>query len=222
MECVTQVVLRGSPTPAYDLRAMLLSLPANFVTTLETIPSESLYLSALPEVSRRWRTRLFNDKAAFKVGLAWAGNPMQKNDRCRSMKLAQLAPLWRIPGVSFYSLQKGAAAQQIHDRPGGLSLIDYGGALRDFAETAGLIEQLDLVISVDTSVAHLAGALGKPVWTMLTFAADWRWLLHRHDSPWYPSMRLFRQPGRGDWFSVVQQVAEALGKQVGLTAKEIA
>jgi hypothetical protein len=127
------------------------------------------------------------------------------------MPLALLAPLGQIPGVRFISLQKGSAAQQQMRRPevAPLRLVDWTDELTDFAQTAALIERLDLVISVDTAVAHLAGALGKPVWVLLTYAADWRYLLNRDDSPWYPTMRLFRQSTHGDWTGVVQRVAAA-------------
>jgi hypothetical protein len=128
------------------------------------------------------------------------------------MKLAQLAPLAQVPGVRFFSLQIGEAAAEakIKTPPAGMELVDWTNELKDFADTAALIANLDLVIAVDTAVAHLAGAMGKPVWTLLPFVAEWRWLLDRQDSPWYPSMRLFRQSSRGDWDSVVARVADAL------------
>jgi ADP-heptose:LPS heptosyltransferase len=126
------------------------------------------------------------------------------------MPLAVLAPLAQIPSITFHSLQKGPAADQLSNLPDNFHPINHASALSDFAESAALIAHLDLVISVDTSVAHLAGALGKPVWLMLPFAADWRWLIDRSDSPWYPTMRIFRQPARGDWPAVVEQVKAAL------------
>jgi tetratricopeptide (TPR) repeat protein len=205
-----QVVVRGQPLPTTDCHALLLSLPANFATTLQSIPAHVPYLHAPSDSSQRWRARLAMDSSRLKIGLAWAGNPRQKNDHNRSMPLSSLAPLAQVPGASFYSLQKGEAANQTKHAPAGLHLIDCDKELTDFAETAALIEQLDLVISVDTSVAHLAGAMAKPTWTMLTFSADWRWLLERQDSPWYPTMRLFRQKTRGDWAGVVERVLAAL------------
>jgi tetratricopeptide (TPR) repeat protein len=218
LDGVHAVVVRGQPLPPFDAGTMLLSLPAIFGTTLESIPNRVPYLSAPADVAARWRERLAHDRAGLKVGLAWAGNPKQANDHNRSMPFAGLARgLAGVFGVSFYSLQRGdaAAAQVRRDHlPHGMTWTDPSADLHDFAETAGLIAQLDLVIAVDTSVAHLAGALGKPVWTLLTLAPDWRWLLARDDSPWYPTMRLFRQRARGDWVDVVARVASSLREQV--------
>jgi ADP-heptose:LPS heptosyltransferase len=121
-----------------------------------------------------------------------------------------LGPLARVRGVNFFSLQKGTAAEQAHHAPDGMSLIEHTSRLRDYADTAALISQLDLVISVDTSVAHVSAALGKPVWVLVEFASDWRWLLDREDSPWYPTVRLFRQRARGDWSDVIDRAAQAL------------
>ncbi len=145
-----------------------------------------------------------------KVGLVWAGSSTHKNDRNRSMKLAHLITLGQISGVRLFSLQKGDAAIQAKNPPAGVELVDWTDELKDFADTAALIANLDLIIAVDTSLAHLAGAMGKPVWMLLPFVPDWRWLLEREDSPWYPSMRLFRQPCRGDWESVIRRMAEEL------------
>ena len=131
------------------------------------------------------------------------------------MTLSQFAPLARLPGVSFYSLQKGEQAGQARNPPTGLELIDWTEDLHDFADTAALIANLDLVISVDTAVAHLAGAMGKPVWVLLPFVPDWRWLLEREDSPWYPTMRLFRQKAIGQWHEVIERVVEQLGRCIG-------
>ena len=146
----------------------------------------------------------------LKLGLAWAGNPNRQLDQLRSMSLAMLAPFAEIPNVRFFSLQKLAGAEQATHPPAGMSLIDFTPELNDFADTAALVSQLDLVITVDTAAAHLAGAMGKPVWIMLPFAGGWRWLADRTDSPWYPTARLFRQPKRGDWDSVIFRVQDAL------------
>jgi Flp pilus assembly protein TadD len=200
---------QGETVPTFDVHCPLMSLPAIFGTTLETIPPRVPYLQADAEQVVRWKKELAADSHRFKVGLAWAGNPTHVNDRNRSISLAALAPLATVQGVSFYSLQKGDAGKQAKASPG-LHLIDRTDDLKDFADTAALVANLDLVICVDTAVAHLAGALGKPVWTLLPFTTDWRWLLKREDCPWYPSMRLFRQPGRGDWGSVIKRVGEAL------------
>ena len=152
----------------------------------------------------------------FKVGVAWAGKPEHKNDRNRSCPLSVFAPLAQVRGVTFYSLQKGEAARQVADPPEGVTLVDMTAEVTDFAETAALISNLDLVISVDTAVVHLAGAMGKPIWTLLPFVSDWRWLLNREDSPWYPTMRLFRQERLGDWLGVFARVAEALQSVVSI------
>lgn len=141
---------------------------------------------------------------------AWAGNPAHKNDRNRSLALEKLAPLAETPDTVFFSLQKGPQADEALNPPDGLNLIDLQNDLPDFHHTAAAIMNLDLVISVDTAVAHLAGALGRPVWTLLPFAPDWRWMLGRTDSPWYPTMRLFRQKQRDDWDSVIREVCGAL------------
>jgi hypothetical protein len=144
------------------------------------------------------------------VALAWAGNPTFKGDGTRSMTLQQLAPLAAVQGVTFYSVQKGYAQSQLANPPPGLELIDLSPHLHDFADTADAMRQMDLVITTDTSVAHLVGALGQAVWLMLQYMPDWRWLRHRPDSLWYPTMRLFRQNARGNWPGVIHQVTSAL------------
>jgi tetratricopeptide (TPR) repeat protein len=200
----------GEPAPPFDLHCPLLSLSRAFGTTLESIPARIPYVFADPKLSEFRRTELAAHSPALKAALVWAGSPTHKNDRNRSMKLADLVPLMHLPGVRCFSLQKGEAAAQATTLPEGIELIDWTSELTDFADTAALIANLDVVISVDTAVAHLAGAMGKPVWLMLPFAADWRWLTNRNDSPWYPTMRLFRQPAWGDWKSVVAEIARAL------------
>jgi tetratricopeptide (TPR) repeat protein len=209
-----QIVLKGQPLPAFDLHCPLLSLPRLFGTTLASVPDSVPYLHAADNDAARWQARLADHSKTMKVGLAWAGSSVHKNDRNRSMRLAAFAPLWKVPGVRFFSLQLGEPAAQVRAAPPGMEIVDVTGELEDFADTAALIANLDLVIAVDTAVAHLAGAMGKPVWTLLPFVADWRWLLGREDSPWYPSMRLFRQPIRGDWDSVVKRVVEELSRGV--------
>lgn len=200
----------GEVPPAFDVHCPFLSLPLAFGTTLANIPATVPYVHADPASVEHWRKKLAGDLKRLKVGVVWAGNRTHLNDRNRSISLATLAPLAQGQGdISFYSLQKGDGAGEAKDFRG-LKLIDHTDDLHDFADTAALIANLDLVISVDTAVVHLAGAMGKPVWTLLPFAPDWRWLLGRSDSPWYPSMRLFRQSRRGDWDSVVRQVVEAL------------
>jgi ADP-heptose:LPS heptosyltransferase len=156
-----------------------------------------------------WRLRL-GGRPGRKIGLAWAGRITHPNDRNRSMSLAQLAPLAAVKNVQWISLQKGPAEAEARTPPAGLEITDVSSELTDYSDTAALIANLDLVISVDTSVVHVAGAMGKPVWVLLPFIPDWRWLLDRPDSPWYPTMRLFRQRAVGDWEPVVQGIAEKL------------
>jgi len=205
-----QIVVRGQPLPVFDFHCPLLSLPRVFGTSLANIPKDVPYLHADAEDAGRWQQRLADHSPLVKVGLGWAGRPTHTNDRNRSMKLARLAPLGQAPGARFFSLQKGAAAAEAQTPPPGMELVDWTEELKDFADTAALISNLDLVIAVDTAVVHLAGAMGKPVWTLLPFNSDWRWLLERQDSPWYPTMRLFRQPRIGDWDTVITRVVEAL------------
>jgi hypothetical protein len=205
-----EIVALGQPLPAFDFHCSLLSLPHVFGMTLANIPATVPYLQADAEDTARWRRRLADHSPIVNVGLAWAGSSTNKNDRNRSMKLARLAPLGQVPGVRFISLQKGEAAAESKTPPARMEVVDWTEELKDFADTAALIANLDLVIAVDTAVAHLAGAMGKPVWTLLPLVPDWRWLLEREDSPWYPSMRLFRQPSWGDWDSVITRVADSL------------
>jgi tetratricopeptide (TPR) repeat protein len=205
----------GATLAAYDCHAPLLSLPRIFETRLETIPRAMPYIEARPDEAARWAGRL-QAYDGLKIGLVWAGNPRPGQpdahaaDRRRSMRLDQFTPLATIPGVQFFSLQKGAPGAQAKSPPPGMALIDFMNEIEDFAATAALIANLDLIIGVDTSVIHLAGAMGKPVWLLSRFDGCWRWLLEREDSPWYPSLRLFRQPKIGDWESVVGEIAEAL------------
>jgi Flp pilus assembly protein TadD len=210
------VIAEGEALPAFDLHCPLLSLPLAFGTGLATIPADTPYLRADPALSASWRQRLAA-LPGLKIGLAWAGESGSRitdaraRDRRRSIPLARLAPLGSLSNISLVSLQKGSAALQTADQPDGLTIHDWTEYLEDFADTAALVAELDLVISVDTSVAHLAGALGKPVWVLNRFDACWRWLRGRTDTPWYPTAWLFRQPTLGDWDSVVRDVVAALG-----------
>jgi len=211
------ILARGQTLPAFDVHCPLLSLPRFFSTDLGNIPQTVPYLHADAAGMAIWSGRLSGFGSSIrpsspdlKVGLAWAGHPAHKNDRRRSFKLASLAPLAEVSGMRFISLQKGDAAAEARTPPAGIKLVDVAEELKDFADTAALLANLDLVIAVDTAVVHLAGAMGKPVWTLLPFAPDWRWLLERSDSPWYPTMRLFRQPATGDWDSVMAEVREQL------------
>ena len=207
-----QIVAYGQPLPAFDLHCPLLSLPRVFGTTLANIPKIVPYLSPEPALVDAWSRTLGSADGQLRVGLAWAGNPQFKADRTRSLNLQQLAPFAAARGVKFYSLQKGPAGEQAKNPPPGLDWVDLGPELNHFADTAAVMSLMDLIVTTDTSVPHLAGALGRPVWVMLQFVPDFRWLLEREDSPWYPTMRLFRQNSRGDWDSVVKRVVEALSQ----------
>jgi hypothetical protein len=202
----------GESLPSYDVWRPLLSLPFVFATTTENIPQQIPPLVAPSDRVEDFRKALSSCSPGMKIGLAWAGRSGHKNDRNRSISLSLLADLARIPNAHFVSLQKGPSAAQASGLESAIKLIDLTDQLRDFADTAALIDHLDLVISVDTSVAHLAGAMGKPVWLLLPFAPDWRWMTGRGDSPWYPTMRLFRQLSIGDWAAVIQQMAEQLSR----------
>jgi tetratricopeptide (TPR) repeat protein len=214
-----QIIVPGQTPPRFDLHCPLMSLPRAFRTDIATIPHRTPYLEANPAEVTAWRRRLAG-LTGLRVGLVWAGNPRDFDptfravDQRRSLPLAELAPLARLRGVDLVSLQKGEAAGQVRDVPPGMVIHDWTDWVQDFADTAALIEALDLVISVDTSVVHLAGALGKPVWVLNRFDACWRWLIEREDSPWYPSARLFNQTSPGDWAGVVARVAAALRRKV--------
>lgn len=212
------LVAKDQPLPPFEVHCPLLSLPRIFGTTLGTIPQAVPYLHAAPERVAHWAARLpRTPERPLAVGLVWAGNPRQANlaahriDRRRSIRLADLAPLAEVGNVRFVSLQKDApAALEAAAPPAGMDLVDPMPEVADFADTAAIVANLDLVISVDTSVAHLAGALGKPVWILSRFDGCWRWLLDREDSPWYPGARIFRQPRPGDWTTVIGRVRDEL------------
>ena len=193
--------------PEFEVHCPLLSLPRLLNTTAKSIPAQVPYLSADAGRAERWRERLAGD--GKKVGLVWAGKREHTNDRNRTFGVETYAPLAEVGGVRLVSLQKGI---EIPAAP--FQMADWTGELNDFADTAGLVANLDLVITVDTSVAHLAGAMGKPVWVLLPLTADWRWMLKRTDSPWYPTMRLFRQRTAGDWAGVIGEVRGALAEFV--------
>jgi tetratricopeptide (TPR) repeat protein len=210
MEGVKHVVTRGHALPEFAVHCPLMSLPLAFHTTLESIPATTPYLRVdRATVAAAWQAYPRLDER-LRVGLAWSGNPRHKGDAQRSIPLEQLVPLAEAREAVFYSLQFGPAAEQIAAMPTRFPLIDASSRSKDFAETAALAATLDLVISVDTSIAHLAGAMGLPLWVMLQHLPDWRWLEERQDSPWYPTARLFRQPARGDWAALVEAVREAL------------
>jgi tetratricopeptide (TPR) repeat protein len=228
LEGVDELVTAGTPLPAFDCHSPLLSLPLALDTTASTIPARTPYLSADPAATAHWRTRIAQAAPphALKVGLVWAGGhrphvpELRKNDARRSLTFDRFAPIVETPGVQFFSLQKGdSAARQLsamaERHEASRRVIDWTDDLTDFADTAALVENLDLVISVDTSTAHLAGALNKPVWILNRLDTCWRWMLEREDTPWYPSARLFRQPSLGDWESVIDSAARALATLAG-------
>lgn len=206
------------PDAEFDVYTSLMDLPGIFGTTLQNIPDEVPYLHADPAKIEQWRDRLAGE--GFKVGLVWAGRPTGPNEvlslQRRSCALEYFARLADVPGVVLYGLQKGPPAAQVGQLSRRIVAGNLGDRFEDFTDTAAAIENLDMVISIDTSVAHLAGAMGKPVWVLLKTDADWRWLLDRRDNPWYPTMRLFRQKRAGDWDEVLSRVADELNQHVAL------
>jgi tetratricopeptide (TPR) repeat protein len=206
---IDELIIAGDPLPSFDMHVSLLSLPGLFGTRLDTIPAEVPYVSVPPVMRSDLEQVLNRHRNRFNIGIVWSGNPTFRWNRRRSCSLDDFAVLAQCAGVTLFSLQKGDAAAALDGRANDqiIGLQDYIG---DFADTAAAMMQLDLVITVDTSVAHLAGALGRPVWVLLPLAPDWRWLLGRNDNPWYPTMRLFRQTRRGDWSGVFARVAAEL------------
>jgi hypothetical protein len=209
---VTQIIDPTSKLPDFDLHCPLLSLPLAFGTRLDTIPSATPYLSASSESVKGWNISL-GVKCRPRIGLVWSGNRAHKNDHNRSIKLRPLLQVLDID-ATFVSLQKDVHPDDATVLKNRSNLLHLGDQLKDFSDTAAVISNLDLVISVDTSVAHLAGALAKPVWVLLPFVPDWRWLLDRDDSPWYPTVRLFRQYAAGDWSGVIDHIGVELAKQL--------
>lgn len=205
---VEAVVAEGQPHPAFDLHCPLMSLPLALGVTLDRLPSEVPYLRAPAASLEKARSVDWPGDGGLRVGLSWTGSTKNVLNPRRSILLKELAPLLELEGVHFYSLQMSHGAEQLHAYRD--SVADLGGYQNHLGDAAAIIEQLDLVISVDTMVAHLAGALGRPCWTLLPFVPDWRWLRDREDAPWYPTMRLFRQPEPGNWAAVVATVRGAL------------
>jgi tetratricopeptide (TPR) repeat protein len=195
------------PPPEFDEHFPLMSLPRRFQTTVETIPAQVPYIHPDPQKVSQWRSRMSGDTRR-KIGLAWVGR--RKPDPRRSMAMSDLSSLSSVENVHWISLQKGEGAAEIRNAPAGLAITDWTGELNDFSDTAALIANLDCVVTIDTAAAHLAGAMGKKVFLMLPKFATWRWMLDRNDSPWYPTMRLFRQSAQNDWQPAVAQVIQAL------------
>ncbi|OYV94189.1 MAG: hypothetical protein B7Z73_02960 [Planctomycetia bacterium 21-64-5] len=210
---IDEVTIEGEPIPEIDVHLPLLSLPMVFGTTVETVPGEVPYLYAKPELIERWRKEL-SYIGALKIGIAWKGNPRYRGDRHRSIPLERFAPLADIPGVRLIGLQKGLGTEQIAQLNDRFSLTELPAsrdeAAGSFMDTAAILKNIDLVISCDSSLTHLAGGLGVPVWLAQSLASDWRWLLNRDDSPWYPALRIFRQKTLGDWEEVFERMAGEL------------
>lgn len=209
---LTGLVPAGTQPPEFDVHLPLMSLPRVFGTDLSSIPARVPYLEVPGEWTERWGTWIRERARGLRIGLCWASNAEGKNAVVRSMHLKEMAPLAGVPGIVWFSLQRGPQAAEIGAAPAGLHIVDLEAEADGILDTAAAILNLDLVISVDTMVAHLAGALARPVWTLLPFAPDFRWLRDRTDSPWYPTMRLFRQPAPGAWPAVIEQVAGELAK----------
>jgi hypothetical protein len=206
---VDLVVVEGAPVPDCDVQAPLMSLPGIFGTDTASVPIDVPYLSADPELIDAWAEELVPSDD-LRVGIAWQGNPGYIRDHLRSFRLERFEPVALRPGVRLYSLQKGHGGEQIAELAGRFPVTDLGGRLDDLMDTAAVMTILDLVIASDTALVHLAGALGVPVWVALPLEADWRWMSGRDDSPWYPTMRLFRQGRWGDWDEVFARIAAAL------------
>ena len=209
---VDEVAPTDAPLPGFDTYAALFDLPAIFGTDLDSIPADVPYIDAPFRIPPR-------RQGPLKVGLAWAGNPSHQNDRNRSCGLEVLLDLLAVPGARFFGLQVGPRAADIEALGCGALIDDLDPSIDDFMDTAREVQRLDLVITVDTALAHLAGALARPVWLLLPRACDWRWLGGRSDSPWYPSMTIYRQPAPGDWKGVTSNVAGDLARLTAAQAE---
>ena len=210
---VSELVIKGNPLPDFDYHCPLLSLPFAFKTDLGTIPCARHYLKCPPDKLEHWKSRL-GEKNGPRVGLAWNGNVMHMNDGSRSIPLSALTR--HLPeGFTYVSLQKEIREIDKSTLESSANIFHYGEELNDFTDTAALCKLMDVVISVDTSVAHLSGALGKPTWVLLPFSPDWRWMLDRDDSPWYPDIRLFRQQKPNDWSEAIERIISSLQSAYG-------
>jgi len=211
VEGIDRLISKDEDVLDFDFHIPLLSLPGIFKTTLDTIPNDIPYINPPPEYKDKFHEIFDPHDKHFKIGIVWGGNPQNRRDYDRSCRLQYFQPLLELNDVSIFSLQKGQQARELDKYPDG-RINNLVQLLHNFADTAAVVMNLDLVITVDTAVAHLAGALGKQVWILLPFCPDWRWMLNRDDSPWYPTMRLFRQLKPGDWKGVFNQVKKALNK----------
>ena len=207
---VDQVVAEGSLLPEFAVYSPLMSLPGILGTSLASVPAEVPYLSADTALVENWHREL-EQSGGFRIGIAWQGNPQYRRDHQRSYRLVQLEPLARVAGVRLFSLQKGFGTEQIDELDGRFAVRDLGSRFCDFMDSAAVMRNLDLVITLDSALAHLAGAVSVPIWVAIPVAADWRWLTEREDSPWYPTMRLFRQKRWGDWDEVFERMVVELG-----------
>jgi Flp pilus assembly protein TadD len=220
-----KVIARGEPLPTFDMHARLMTLPCIFGSTPEDLPNAVPYLSVDEKRIAEFKDQ-FASEFGFKVGLVWQGNTAHKGDRFRSIPLEMFAPLAKIEGVRLVSLQKGYGSEQIEKNKDTMNLLDWSDPTDTTAEalidTAAVMKNLDLVIAVDTSVAHLAGALGVPTWIAMPLASDWRWLIEREDTPWYPTMRLFRQKKLGGWTEVIERITSAVGEAVQSIRSDLA
>jgi len=205
---IAEVIPQGAVLPDFDFEIPAMSLPFVFRTTLESIPAVIPYIGVFPEKLAYWKSRIEKLPPTRKFGIVWAGSLKNPANTKRSMSLADFAPFQKIPDIEWISLQKGPAAEQAREAP--LPLYDWMGEIQDFSDTAALVSVLDGVVTVDTAVAHLAGALGKPVWLLLPYVSDFRWLLDRDDTPWYPYMKLIRQPVLGDWDGAIKKLDSIL------------
>jgi tetratricopeptide (TPR) repeat protein len=213
-----EVIRWGDALPEFDWQCPMLSLPWAFATRLNSIPAQVPYVHPDPARVETWRQRLSGN--SLRIGLVWGGSPTFPHERWRSIPLELLAPLTDTEGTTFYSLQMGPKASQVKELGSRVRIVDLQDEQEDFADTAAIVASLGLVISIDTSVAHLAGAMGKPVWILLHKSPDWRWLLDREDSPWYPTARLFRQSTLGNWQDVVARVEKELRELVAKSAAD--
>ena len=206
MPGIDRLIPRGETLPEFDVHAPLLSLPGIFETELDTIPADVPYLWPAESLLRQWQQTL-PGTGFLKVGVVWQGSPQHRRDRWRSIPLEHFSRLAALSGVQLYSIQVGAGREQIKAFSAADRLVDLADQIHDFHDTAAILRNLDLLISCDSAPAHLAGAMGRPVWVALPYSPDWRWLLGREDTPWYPTMRLFRQRQPADWAEVFQRIA---------------
>jgi tetratricopeptide (TPR) repeat protein len=210
---VAQLVASGAPLPPFDTQAPLLSLPGIFRTSLDSVPADVPYLTANPQLINYWGARL-SAYPGIKIGITWQGNPGHPDDYRRSAPLAVFSPLAKLPGVHLFSLQKGSASEQLAQVATSWPITDLGPQLDEktgiFMDTAAVLKHLDMMVTVDTAIVHVAGALAAPVYMALAHVADWRWLLERDDTPWYPTVRLFRQREPGQWSDVFERIAAAI------------